>query len=136
MNPLTVSPKSMITENGSLLVGLAGPVIVGVGTFVSTTIENWVAAPLGLPAISAATLAATLTVTTLSVVASIVAVYFPLPLSTKLLAFPPPTVTSPITNPLTVSPKSIDTVNGSLLVGLAGPVIVGAGAVVSTATEN
>ncbi|TWT75737.1 hypothetical protein CA13_73810 [Planctomycetes bacterium CA13] len=91
---------------------------------------------LELPASSITTFDATSTVNNPSAVASIDAVNDPFPLSTKLLAVPPSTVTSPITNPETGSPKSIVTINGSLFVGPAGPVIVGAGAIESTTVEN
>ena len=53
----------MVTENGPLTGSLASLVMVTVGAPVSTVMENWSAAALGLPALSSAAPAAMSTVT-------------------------------------------------------------------------
>ncbi|TWT75738.1 hypothetical protein CA13_73820 [Planctomycetes bacterium CA13] len=134
-NPLTDSPKSIDTENGSLLVGMPGPVIVGVGVAVSTVTAYCVAAKFGFPAVSNAIPAAMSTVSKPSLAALIVIVNSPFPPTTKLLAVPPATVTSVNAKPLTVSPKSISRSNELWFVGLASPMMIGTSASVSSLTE-
>jgi hypothetical protein len=53
-NPVTTSPKAIVTWNGSLLVRLTGPVVAGNGPTVSTITMNVLLATLAFPAKSAA----------------------------------------------------------------------------------